>query len=277
MSAATPAVTPAPAPGKPDRGRRSWGLTAWAVFVYAFLYLPLVIVVLYSFSATKVNAWPIKGYTLDWYRQFLQDDDIFASIRLSVFVGIVAASAAVVLGTLAAFAIDRYDFPGKPALRFLIVLPITLPGIVTGVALLSWFHGFGVPLSRWTIIAGHVTFCITLVVNNVVARLGQLPRHLTEASADLGANPWTTFWRVTFPLIRPAVLAGAILAFTLSFDEIIVTFFLTGREKTLPLLIWGRLRMGLSPEINAAATAIIAVSLVGVLLVSRLTRTNDLA
>ncbi len=276
MSAATPAATSAAAPGKPDRGRRNWGLTAWSILVYAFLYLPLVIVVLYSFSATKVNAWPIKGYTLDWYRQFLQDDDIFASIRLSVFVGIVAACAAVVLGTLAAFAIDRYDFPGKPALRFLIVLPITLPGIVTGVALLSWFHGFGVPLSRWTIIAGHVTFCITLVVNNVVARLGQLPRHLTEASADLGANPWTTFWRVTFPLIRPAVLAGAILAFTLSFDEIIVTFFLTGREKTLPLLIWGRLRMGLSPEINAAATAIIAVSLVGVLLVSRLTRTNDL-
>lgn len=277
MSAAAPVATPVPAPGKPEPGRRSWGLTIWSLLVFAFLYLPLVVVVLYSFSATKVNAWPIKGYTLDWYRQFLQDDDIHQSIQLSVFVGLAAAALAVVLGTLAAFAIDRYDFPGKPLLRFLIVLPITLPGIVTGVALLSWFHTLGLPLSRWTIIAGHVTFCITLVLNNVVARLGQLPRHLTEASADLGASPWTTFWRVTFPLIRPAVLAGAILAFTLSFDEIIVTFFLTGREKTLPLLIWGRLRQGITPEINATATVIIAVSLVGVLLASRLTRSNDLA
>ncbi|HEU5433673.1 MAG TPA: ABC transporter permease, partial [Thermomicrobiales bacterium] len=155
---------------------------------------------------------------------------------------------------------------------FLIVLPITLPGIVTGVALLAWFTQLGFPLSRWTIIVGHATFCVTLVLNNVVARLMQLPRHLDEASADLGARPWTTFRRVTFPLVRPALFSGAILAFTLSFDEIVVTFFLTGREKTLPLLIWGRLRQGISPEINAVATVIILVSLVGVFLASRLAR-----
>ncbi len=243
-----------------------------SALVYAFLYLPLVVVVLYSFSATKVNAWPIKGYTLDWYRELMVDRGIHESVRLSLFVGLIAASIAVVLGTLTAFALDRYDFPGKQAIRFFVVLPIVLPGIVTGVAMLSFFTVMGWQLSRWTIIAGHATFCITLILNNVIARLGQIPRTLTEASADLGAKPWGTFWRVTFPLVRPAILAGAILAFTLSFDEVIVTFFLTGREKTLPLLIWGRLRQGISPEINAAATVIIIVSLAGVLLSNRLSR-----
>src|SRR4029078_2868530 len=202
----------------------------------------------------------------------LQDEDIHDSIRLSVTVGLIAASTAVVLGTLAAFAIDRFSFPGKQAIRFFVVLPIVLPGIVTGVAMLSFFTLLGWPLSKWTIIIGHATFCITLILNNVIARLGQLPRNLDEASADLGAPPARTFWRVTFPLIRPAILAGAILAFTLSFDEVVVTFFLTGRDKTLPLLIWGRLRQGMSPEINAAATIIILVSLAGVLLSNRLSQ-----
>lgn len=260
-----------------EPGGGSPGLTVWSILVYLFLYLPLVVVVLYSFSATKVNAWPIKGYTLDWYRQLLQDDDIFEAIRLSIFVGLVAAAIAVLLGTATAFAVDRYAFPGKPALRFFVVLPIVLPGIVTGVAMLSFFSLIGWPLSRWTIIIGHATFCITLILNNVVARLSQLPRQLDEASADLGATPWRTFWRVTFPLIRPAIVAGAILAFTLSFDEVVVTFFLTGRDKTLPLLIWGRLRQGISPEINATATVIVLVSLAGVLLSNRALRRSSLA
>ncbi len=278
MTATTAAPTAKPttaavaAPARRPTLGRDLGFKVWAALVFLFLYLPLVVVVLYSFSATKVNAWPIKGYTFDWYGQLFQDDDIWDAVRLSIFVGLIAAAIAVLLGTLTAFAVDRYDFPGKAALRFLIVLPITLPGIVTGVALLAWFTQLGFPLSRWTIIVGHATFCVTLVLNNVVARLMQLPRQLDEASADLGARPWTTFRRITFPLIRPAIFSGAILAFTLSFDEIVVTFFLTGREKTLPLLIWGRLRQGISPEINAAATVIILVSLVGVLLASRLAR-----
>jgi spermidine/putrescine transport system permease protein len=269
-----PAALPA---GRPLRRRRAPWLGATSTLVFLFLYLPLFVVVLYSFSATKVNAWPIRGYTLDWYRQLLQDEDIHDSIRLSVTVGLIAASTAVVLGTLAAFAIDRFNFPGKQAIRFFVVLPIVLPGIVTGVAMLSFFTLLGWPLSKWTIIIGHATFCITLILNNVIARLGQLPRNLDEASADLGAAPGKTFWRVTFPLIRPAVLAGAILAFTLSFDEVVVTFFLTGRDKTLPLLIWGRLRQGISPEINAVASVIVLVSLVGVLLSNRLSKQATLS
>jgi spermidine/putrescine transport system permease protein len=270
---ASETLPPAALPRRsPPRERGGPWLGIASTIVYLFLYLPLFVVVLYSFSATKVNAWPIQGYTFDWYRELLADDDIRESVRLSVMVGLVAASAAVVLGTLMAIALDRYRFPGKPAIRFFVVMPIVLPGIVTGVAMLSFFSMLGWPLSKWTIIIGHATFCITLILNNVVARLGQLPRSLDEASADLGAAPNKTFWRVTFPLIRPAILAGAILAFTLSFDEVVVTFFLTGREKTLPLLIWGRLRQGISPEINAVATVIIVVSLAGVLLANKLSK-----
>src|SRR5215203_2081587 len=265
-----PAALPASAPVRKNRGGPWLGIAS--ALVYLFLYLPLFVVVLYSFSATKVNAWPIKGYTLGWYRELMADRDILESVQLSVFVGLFAASSAVVLGTLSGFALDRFNFRGKPAIRFFVVMPIVLPGIVTGVALLSFFSMLGWQLSKWTIIIADGTFCITLILNNVVARLGQLPRRLDEASADLGASPNRTFWRITFPLIRPAILAGAILAFTLSFDEVVVTFFLTGREKTLPLLIWGRLRQGISPEINAAATIIVAVSLAGVLLANRLSR-----
>jgi spermidine/putrescine transport system permease protein len=173
---------------------------------------------------------------------------------------------------MAAIAVDRFSFPGKSLLRFCIVLPITLPGIVTGVAMLSFFSVVGLQLSNRTIIIGHTTFCITLILNNVVARLSQLPRSLGEASADLGATPWRTFWRVTFPLILPAILSGGILAFTLSFDEIVVTLFLKGRDATLPLVIWARLRRGFSPEINAAATMIIGVSFVAVLLANRVSK-----
>ena len=249
-----------------------WLLPVVAALVVAFLYLPLIVVVLYSFSASKFNRWPIADYSLVWYRELFDDDEIMAALRLSTLVGLAAAAIAVVLGTLAAFALDRYRFRGKPLLRFLVVLPITLPGIVTGVAMLSFFTLIEWPLSRWTLIIGHATFCVTLVLNNVVARLGQLPMHLDEASADLGAPPWRTFWRITFPLIRPAIAAGGILAFTLSFDEVVVSLFLKGRENTLPLLIWGRLRLGISPEINAVATVIVAVSLVGVVASSLLLR-----
>ena len=273
MSAVPAARSPAPI----RRGRSlppvgHLALPAASFLVFAFLYLPLIVVVLYSFSAPEVNVWPIEGYTLDWYRELADDEQIVAALRLSVVVGLAAAAIAVVLGTAAALAIDRYRFPGKSALRFLVVLPITLPGIVTGVAMLSFFSLADWPLSNWTLIIGHATFCITLVLNNVVARLAQLPRHLDEASADLGATPWQTFWRVTFPLVRPAILAGAVLAFTLSFDEVVVSFFLKGRDNTLPLLIFGRLRQSFSPELNAVATVIVGVSLAGFLLSARLLR-----
>ena len=260
---------------KPPRDWSKWGLGIVSLLTYGFLYLPIIVVILYSFSATKVNAWPIQGYTLDWYRELRADTEIRNAIGLSVRLGLIAALASLVLGTLGALALDRYRFPGKPAIRFLIVLPITLPGIVTGIALLAFFSLTDKPLAQWTVhlfgltfpiplIVAHITFSITLVLSTVAARLFQLPPSLGEASADLGATPWRTFRKVTLPLILPAMLSGAILAFTLSFDEVVVSLFLKGRDNTLPLLIWGRLRLGLSPEINAAATVITAVSLAGI-------------
>ncbi len=264
-----------PAINKPPRDWSTWTLGFVSLLIYAFLYLPIVVVILYSFSSTKINAWPIQGYTLNWYRELRADTEIRNAIGLSVRLGLVAAFASLVLGTLGALALDRYRLPGKPAIRFLVILPITLPGIVTGVALLSFFSLTDKPLSQWTIhlfglsfpiplIVAHITFSVTLVLSTVAARLFQLPPSLGEASADLGATPWRTFRKVTLPLIFPAMLSGAILAFTLSFDEVVVSLFLKGRENTLPLLIWGRLRLGLSPEINAAATVVTAVSLVGI-------------
>jgi spermidine/putrescine transport system permease protein len=228
--------------------------------------------VLYSFSGEKVNVWPIGSYTTKWYGEMWNDPQIRAGIQLSVRIGLIAAILAIVLGTLAALAIDRFDFRGKGLLRFCVVLPITLPGIVTGVAMLSFFSVTNISLSNTTIIIGHTTFCITLILNNVVARMSQLPRSYEQASADLGATPMRTFWRITFPLILPAILAGGILAFTLSFDEIVVTLFLKGRDATLPLVIWARLRRGFSPEINAAATMIVGVSFVLVLCANQLAR-----
>ena len=247
-------------------------LTTAAISVFIFLYIPLAIIVLYSFSGEVVNVWPIGSYTTHWYGEMWRDSQIREGILLSFRIGLIAATIAIVLGTLTAIAVDRFDFPGKSLLRFCVVLPITLPGIVTGVAMLSFFSVMGMQLSNRTIIIGHTTFCITLILNNVVARLSQIPRSLDEASADLGAPPWRTFWRVTFPLILPAILSGGILAFTLSFDEVVVTLFLKGRDATLPLVIWARLRRGFSPEINAAATMIIGVSFVAVLLANRVSK-----
>lgn len=250
---------------KERRSLADRGLVIAAIAVFVFLYIPLAVIVLYSFSGEKVNVWPIGSYTTKWYGEMWRDPQIRDGIMLSIRIGLIAAFLAIVLGTLAALAIDRFNFRGKGLLRFCVVLPITLPGIVTGVAMLSFFSVTNISLSNTTIIIGHTTFCITLILNNVIARLQQLPRSLDQASADLGATPMRTFWRITFPLILPAIISGGILAFTLSFDEIVVTLFLKGRDATLPLVIWARLRRGFSPEINAAAAMIIGVSFLLVL------------
>jgi spermidine/putrescine transport system permease protein len=237
-------------------------VSAAGLLVYGFLYLPLVILILYSFDKSAINGWPIQGWSLTWYRQIGLDDAMVSAVWNSVSVALRAVAIAVVLGTLAALAIHRYRFPGKGAFLFVATLPIVLPGVVTGIAMLLFFSFFNVQLSLWTVLVGHATFCIVLVLNNVLARLVRVPRELEEAASDLGANALRTFWHVTLPTIRTAVLSGALLAFTLSFDEVVVTFFLTGRQNTLPMEIWGRLRRGFTPEINAVATLIIAVSIV---------------
>jgi putative spermidine/putrescine transport system permease protein len=248
------------------------------VLVYGFLYLPLIIVIIYAFNSATITSWPPSSPSLHWFNVLWNDPDPRDAFVNSIKVAIAAVILAVLLGTAAAFAMHRFRFFGREALNFGITLPILLPGIITGFAMVSWFSqliqwGILDTLSLLTVTIGHATFCIVLVFNNVLARLRRTTRTLEEASMDLGADGWQTFWRVTLPSIRGAIIAGALLAFTLSFDEIIVTFFLIGPQNTLPLWILSHIRQGINfPEIDAAAVVVIGISLPVVLLAQFLTR-----
>ncbi len=249
-----------------------WFLGSYTLGVFLFMHLPVAVIIFFSFSSKRVLSLPIKGWTLDWYREALQDDRLRVGLINSLKVASGATLLAALLGTLGAFAISRWRFHGRAAFRSAVVIPILLPGIVTGVAMLSFFGQAGIPLGLLTVIIGHATFGFPVVFNTMNARLSQLPRSLEEASADLGATPAQTFRLVVFPAIRSALIAGALLAFTLSFDEIVVTIFLTGPDNTLPIEIYSRLRFGMTPEINAVVTMILLVSGTLVLLSTRFSK-----
>jgi putative spermidine/putrescine transport system permease protein len=245
----------------------------WAAVIatLAFLFIPVFIIVLYAFSAAPIPAWPLTGFALHWFADTWHDDDVRAALLLSLEVAALATLLAILLGTLAAIAVSRMQSAGREIVSFVAVLPIALPGILTGMALASYFASCGLNLSYWTIVAGHATFCVVIVYNNVIARLRRLPRSLTEASADLGADAFLTFRRVTLPMTASAIGAGALLAFALSFDEVIVTTFTAGAQNTLPLWIFGAIRLGQTlPEVNVVVFAIILFTAVPVLLAQKL-------
>lgn len=246
-------------------------LWAASALVVAFLFAPIVLIVLYAFSDSNVQAWPIASFSLRWFPATWADDEVHEALLLSVEVAAAATFVAVVLGSLLAFGVHRFRFFGREALGFAVVLPIALPGIITGMALNAYFVFWEWEFSALTIIVGHATFCIVIVYNNVIARLRRLPNSYAEASADLGAGAWRTFRRVTLPMIGSAIGAGALLAFALSFDEVIVTTFTAGAQTTLPLWIFGAIRLGQKlPEVNVVVFAVIALTLVPVLLAQRL-------
>jgi putative spermidine/putrescine transport system permease protein len=249
-----------------------WLLRAAALGVLAFIYVPLALVLLNSFSASATFAWPPPGLTLRWWQVAASNEGVRAAVVTSVQVALLATVIAVVLGTLAALALVRYDFFGRDAVSLLVVLPIALPGIVTGIALNTLFTGFLGGLTFLTLVIGHATFCIVVVVNNASARLRRMSGTVEEASMDLGATPWTTFRLVTFPALRGALLAGALLAFALSFDEIVVTTFTAGPGlQTLPLWVFQNLfRPNQSPVVNVAAAVLVLVSVLPVYLANRL-------
>ena len=238
-----------------------FGWTSALVFV--FLYLPLGLIVLYAFNDTTINSWPFPGFSTQWFDKLAHDSVPKDAALLSIRIALFSTALALVLGTSMAFAFARYRFFGRELVNFAVTLPIILPGVITGVALASFFLFTGTDLSTQTVIIGHTTFCILLVFNNVLARLRRLSPSLEEASRDLGAGGIQTFRYVTLPSIRTALVAGALLAFALSFDEIAVTFFLAGADTTtLPLWILGAFRNSRSvPEVNAAATVILLFSL----------------
>ena len=233
-----------------------------AITVFIFLYLPIVTLIVYSFNGQGVGGFPPRNLTLDWYRQLFADDAIWASVFNSLLVAISAVAISLAVGIPAALALDRANFPGKSLFRRLVLLPLILPGIITGLSLLMLFRAADTKLSLITIILGHGTALISVATTEVFAGLQKLDRAQEEASLDLGANYWQTFWRITLPNLRLSIIGAALLIFTLSMDEIAVSFFLIGRDNTLPLEIWGRLRRGITPEINAISTIIFVFSLV---------------
>ena len=245
-------------------------LAAYALLVFAFLYLPIAVLVVYSFNGEGVGGFPPGNWTLDWYRQLFADQAIWASVYNSLLVALASVVVALVFGTPAALALDGATFPGKALFRRLVLLPLILPGIITGLSLLMLFVALKMKLSLLTVMLGHGTALISVATTEVFAGLQKLDRAQEEASLDLGAGYWTTFWRVTLPNLRLPILGAALLIFTLSMDEIAVSFFLLGRENTLPLEIWSRLRRGMTPEINAVSTIIFMFSLIMMLLWYRL-------
>jgi putative spermidine/putrescine transport system permease protein len=251
-----------------------------AAATLAFIYVPLLVIAMEAFSSSQTFKWPPPGFTLDWFEKAIDNPGARDAFLYSLRTGAIATAIALVLGTLGSLAVARHRFFGRETISFLVILPIALPGIVTGIALNSTFtQVFGMDLSLFTIVVAHATFCIVVVYNNVIARLRRLSSSFEEASADLGATPWQTFRWVTLPNMRTALVAGALLAFALSFDEIIVTVFTIGAgDETLPIWILNNFsRPNQLPIVNVVAVLVILISIIPVYLAHRLTRDEGAA
>ena len=241
-------------------------------FVLAFLYVPLAVVVIYAFNKSRIQSWPPSGFTTHWFGVTWRNQEFRSALWLSIQAALGATAIALLLGSMAAFAVHRFRFFGRDVISFVLVLPLALPGILTGIALNSAINFSGIPFSLLTIIVGHATFCVVVVYNNVVARLRRTSPSIVEASMDLGANGWQTFRHVTLPTLGTALVAGGLLAFALSFDEIIVTNFTAGAQQTLPIFILNNIRLPRSrPIVNVVAMVVVLLSLVPVYLAQRLT------
>jgi spermidine/putrescine transport system permease protein len=247
------------------------GLKLYGLLVFLFLYFPMLIVLIFSFSPTKTIVG-MQGVTLRWYQELFQDRGLLNALWHSVLIGLASVASAVVLGVSGAFFLTRVRFPGKEAFRTLVLLPYILPGIIMGISLLIFIQTFGIRLSWFTVLLGHVSFTVPIVMFQIMARIARMGPNYQAAAMDLGANPAQTFWYVTLPMIRTAIIGAALLAFTVSFDEIVISFFLTGSAwMTLPVFIYGMMRFGLSPKVYAVSAIILVLSLALVMLMARYT------
>ena len=252
-------------------------LRIWVAVVLLALFIPIALIVLYAFDRSIIESWPIPGFTLRWFSVAWHDPDVRQAFLLSVKVALIATAIAMALGTAVAYAVHSFRFFGREAISFFLILPLALPGIITGIALSSFFAFGGIQLSIVTIVIGHTTFCIVVVYNNVIARLRRVPGSLAEASMDLGARGWQTMRFVTLPMVATALVSGALLAFALSFDEVIVTVFTAGAQNTLPLWIFGAIRLGQQlPEVNAVVSVIIVLTIIPVGLAAKVAGTGSL-
>ena len=250
--------------------RRGWVLATYTWLVYAFLYAPIAILVLFSFNRAKQTAvW--EGWTFEWYRSLASNDLILSSVKNSLIVGLASTAIATVIGTLVALALGRHALRGEGFTRSLLYLPVIIPEIVLGAALVTFFGVLAFHLSLWTVVIAHVVFCVSYVAIVVRARLSGFDRSLEEAALDLGARPMQTFWRVTLPLITPGLVAGALLSFTISIDDYVITSFVAGvGATTLPLQIYSMLKVGVTPEVNAVSSLLLAVTVVLIVIAQRL-------
>ena len=263
---------PSSSKGQPPADRAPWSLKAAAAAALLFLHIPLWLIFLYSFTTEQsAYSFPPPGLTLKWIPQAMGNPDMQAAFLLTVQVAALATVLALILGTLAAAAVYRYDFFGKEAISFLLVLPLALPGIVTGISMRSAMSLMEIPFSFWTIVVGHATFCVVTVYNNVLARFRRSSGSIVEASMDLGANGFQTFWHVVLPDIATALLVGGILAFSLSFDEVIVTTFTSGQQQTLPIWLYSQmLKPRNRPITNVTAMLVVLITVLPILLAQRL-------
>lgn len=240
--------------------------------ILVIVYVPLLVVLINSFSTSASLTWPPPGFTLEWWGRAFRSDGALEAVGTSALVAVISSVLALILGTMLSFALQRFSFFGRNTVNLLVILPIALPGIITGIALNNLFRTImGVPLSIWTVIIAHTTFCIVTVFNNAVARLRRMGTSFEEASADLGAGIWTTFRLVTFPQLRSALLAGGLLAFALSFDEIVVTTFTAGSGvKTLPMFIIDNVaRPNQAPIVSVIAIVLVVVSIAPIALAQK--------
>ncbi len=252
-------------------GRFPW-LYVFSALGLLFLFLPIVMVILFSFNVGKTTRFPIEGLTLDWYRQVLNNGVIMKAAWASVQVGIGTMLLSALLGVPAALALARYRVRGGSALSAFFTVPLTVPTLILAVALLTLLSTVNMPLSLGTVIVGHTVYCVPLLFLVVRARLLDMDPFLEEASRDLGATGWQTFWKVTFPLIRSSILGAMLLVFAQSFDMFVITLFTIGPQSTLPLVIWGMLRTGINPSLNAISTLLILLTAVVLVIASRFTR-----
>jgi putative spermidine/putrescine transport system permease protein len=238
-----------------------------------FLYVPLLLIFLYSFTTEEsAYTFPPPGLTLEWFPKALSNVAMQNALMLTLKVASLATVAALILGTLAAAAVYRFDFFGKDAISFMLILPLALPGIVTGIAMRSAISLMHIPFSFWTIVIGHATFCVVVVYNNVLARFRRTSPSMVEASMDLGANSFQTFWHIVLPNIATSLLAGAILAFSLSFDEVIVTTFTAGNQQTLPIWIFSQmLKPRNRPITNVTALLVVLITAIPILIAQKIT------
>lgn len=250
-------------------------LSVFSVLTFSFFYIPIIVLMIFSFNDSKIGTvW--TGFTFDWYTKLISNSQIIDAAINSIIVAVITTIVSTILGTMAALALHRHGFPGKKAVDFIFYIPVIIPDIILAVALLALYGFLSVELKLFTVIPGHVVIATSYVMLVVIARMVGLDKSLEEASKDLGANEWHTFWKVTFPLIGPGVLAGALLAFTISLDEFVIAFFSTGPgSSTLPVLVYSMVRKGVSPEINALSTIMILTIVILVLLVGwRMNRSN---